>query len=102
MTSPDGKTIIFEAKVYDDGSRRLYNIFTIDRNGRNLKRITLNDGEADIWPHFSPDGSKIVYFTYIWSDGGHTQQIRISNPDGTDEINISSYPWDAFPSWIPQ
>jgi len=102
MTSPDGKTIIFEAKVYDDGSRRLYNIFTIDRNGRNLKRITLNDGEADIWPHFSLDGSKIVYFTYIWSDGGHTQQIRISNPDGTDEINISSYPWDAFPSWIPQ
>ena len=99
--SSDGQTIIFEARVSADGEEpRRYNLFTIDCNGQNLTRITRDDGEADIWPSFSPDGNHIVYFTYKWDGtGGHTERIRVAKPDGSQERVISSFPWEAFPSW---
>jgi TolB protein len=103
MFSPDGKTIIFCAKVgvTRDG-RPLHNLFTVDENGGDLRRITRDDGEADVVPQFSPDGSKICYFTYEWEGDGHTERIRIANPDGSDETTISDFPWEYHPSWVDQ
>ncbi len=101
FVSSDGTTIIFEARVSADGEEpRRYNLFTTDPEGETLTRITDDDGEADIWPSFSPNGDYIVYFTYIWDEGGgHTERIRVAKPDGTEETQISSFPWESFPSW---
>jgi Tol biopolymer transport system component len=103
MFSSDGNRIIFEAKVRESGTdgNPVYNIFTVDANGGDLKRITDDDGEADVLPQYSPDGCKIVYYTWVFQDGGRTHQIRIANPDGSSEQIISSYPWESSPSWIP-
>jgi len=101
MFSPDGGRIVFGARVrVTDEGRRLYNVFSVDKDGGDLRRITQDDGEADILPQFSPDGAKISYFTYKWSNGGHTHRIRVANPDGTDEKVIIGFPWESHPSWV--
>lgn len=100
MFSPDGTSIIFEAKIREDNNP-IYNIFSINSDGSGLQRITYDDGESDIMPKFSPDGEKICYFTYKWKNGDHTTRIRIANPDGSDETVISEFPWEGHPGWVP-
>ncbi len=103
MFSPNGDRIIFEAKVRESGpdGNPVYNIFTVDTDGGDLKRITQDDGEADVLPQYSPDGTMITYYTWVFENGGRTHRIRISNVDGSGEKIISSYPWESSPSWIP-
>jgi len=103
MFSPDGSRIIFEARLDEDGNHGIpvYNIFSIKPDGSDLKRITQNDGETDLLPQYSPDGKKICYYTYKWENGQHTKQIRIANPDGSNEKVISEFPWETNPSWVP-
>ena len=102
MFSPDGKTIIFEAKIREDGNGNpIYNIFALNTAGGDLTRITEDDGEADVLPQFSPDGSQISYYTYVFEDDGNTHRIRVANSDGSEERVISTYPWESDPTWVP-
>ena len=78
----------------------IYNIFAVNASGGDLRRITNDNGEADILPQYSPDGNKISYYTYVWESGGSTHRIRIANADGSDEEILSTYPWEADPSWF--
>jgi eukaryotic-like serine/threonine-protein kinase len=52
--SPDGRYIAFSSNIVAEA-----NIWRIDSDGSNLKRLTSGDGEAA--PHWSPDGRWIVY-----------------------------------------
>ena len=103
MFSPDGSRILFEAKLRDTEpyGNPIYNLFTVNTAGGDLKRITGDDGESDILPQYSPDGTMICYFTYVWKNGGNTHRIRVANADGSDERVLSEYPWEADPTWIP-
>ncbi len=102
MFSPNDEFIIFEVKVREDQhGNRLYNIFTVNLDGSELKRITEDDAESDILPHISPDGKRICYYTYVFGDDGNTHRIRIANVDGSEEEIISIYPWESDPSWLP-
>jgi len=94
--SKDGKRIIFEGKI----SSGKYNLFVLELEGLKLRRITYDDGESDIWPSFSSDGTYIVYFTYKGDQENHTQKIRISKSDGSEEKEISTFPWESFPTWF--
>lgn len=103
MFSPDSTRIIFEAKMRnDEHGNPIYNIFSISTDGTDLKQITYDDGESDIMPKFSPDGEKICYFTYKWENSDYTTEIRIANPDGTNETAISDFPWEGHPGWVPR
>jgi len=99
--SPDDVMIIFEAKIREehDGTS-IYNLFIVTTSGKNLTRITGDDGESDILPQFSPDGMKISYVTYVFEDGGNTHRIRITNRDGSEEEVLSIYTWESGPSWF--
>lgn len=104
MFSPDDDRIIFEALVRksEPYGNPIYNLFTVDTSGGGLTRITQDDGEADVLPQYSPDGSKICYYTYNWTEeGNNTHRIRVANADGSGEKVISDFPWEADPSWFP-
>lgn len=99
--SYDGEKIIFEGRIGNNSEGPLYNLFSLNSDGSNLLRLTADDGESDIWPSYSPDGNYIVYFTYRWNEnGGHTQKIRVAKTDGSEEDELSSFPWESFPSWF--
>jgi Tol biopolymer transport system component len=55
--SPDGQQLVFTG--YDGG---LSDLFVVDRNGKNLRRLT-NDKYADLHPTWSPDGRTIAFAT---------------------------------------
>ncbi len=55
--SPDGKALVFTG--YDGGTSDL---FTVDVDGRNLRRLT-HDKNADFDPVWSPDGKTIAFAT---------------------------------------
>ncbi|MDQ5987195.1 MAG: Dipeptidyl-peptidase 5 [Syntrophus sp. SKADARSKE-3] len=61
--SPDGKTVVFSAKIAGSGEAwsTNYDLFLVPADGSALpKRITSNPA-ADIQPRFSPDGKTLAY-----------------------------------------
>ena len=93
--SPDGKRIAFVSHVADGKG----DIWTMDPDGGNKVRLTLDSASYDYDPAWSPDGRWIVYqsttdkkrgpwrLNAIPATGG--EAIRLS-PDGAD---------DRFPDW---
>jgi len=47
----------------------------VNTDGDALTRITEDDGETDVLPQFSPDGSQISYYTNVFEDDGNTHRI---------------------------
>ena len=59
----------------------------------------------DGWPSVSPDGSKVVYGTYRYSNGirkEHRFEIATANIDGSDHRRLTSDKYDYDdPTWSP-
>jgi hypothetical protein len=70
----------------------------MDSDGGNQTRLTTNPDD-DGTPSWSPDGSKIVF----WTSRDHRYgEIYVMNADGSNPVNISNH--DAFdmePRWQP-
>jgi len=100
--SPDDSRIIFMGRLNKRGKLGfdIYNIFSINIDGTDLRRITDYDGESDVLPKYSPDGALISYYTYKLEGGLPTHRIRIAKPDGGAEQTISDFLWEAAPSWF--
>jgi len=118
--SPDGRQIVFLTARHDPQPRfpnLKYEIYTMDIDGGNLKRLTSSDAAED-HPSWSPDGSKILFdadydgdgFYEIYSmdqDGAHVTRLTMNesndqfadwSPDGS-QISFSSDRngnWDIF------
>ncbi|MCA0377687.1 MAG: hypothetical protein LCH84_18790 [Gemmatimonadetes bacterium] len=74
-----------------------YDIYTVDRDGKNLKRLT-NYGVYTAEGVLSPDGKRIV-FTSL-KDGD--LDIYTMNVDGTDVKRLTTTPgYDGGPWWSP-
>lgn len=104
MFSPDGSTIIFEAKMGDgEWGHVIYHMFTVDASGENVTRITQGGTEvSEGLAQFSPDGTKIAYDRVVWTSATvGTREIWLANADGSDEERLSSYSYEGEPSWIP-
>jgi Tol biopolymer transport system component len=83
--SPDGRTIAFG----NVGSASQEDIYTIDREGRNLRQIT-NDEALDRGPSWSPDGRRILFYSNRGGRGVY--EIWSVNPDGSDPRLAASSP----------
>lgn len=70
-------------------------IYTIDTQGNDLRRLTENSWEWDKHPSWSPDGSQIVFYSN--RENGR-RQIWIMNADGSNPRNLSN---DEFENWDP-
>ncbi|HXF60069.1 MAG TPA: hypothetical protein VNK95_00550 [Caldilineaceae bacterium] len=70
-------------------------IYTVRPDGSELTRLTINDWEWDKHPSWSPDGTKIVF----WSNRGSARkQIWVMNADGSGQTNLSN---NEFNDWDP-
>ena len=93
--SPDGSRIVFVSRRHDDHipsqNSRSYSIYVMDSDGGNVQRVTIQDndpyfgaGYDDHAPSWSPDGSKIIFSRWGYSES----RIYMINPDGTGRTAI--------------
>lgn len=97
--SPDGNTLVY-ARAGEDGGTDLYAVNPFA--GGPPRKITVGRGRASNSPTFSPDGSRIAYM----SDRGGTQEIYISDADGTNAQILTPFRFGdqkerSGPDWSP-
>ncbi|HEY70189.1 MAG TPA: hypothetical protein G4O08_06355 [Anaerolineae bacterium] len=90
--SPDGAQVAFERMVDVSAAHGSYDLFVVDIDGANLKRLT-NSGYSQGFPNWSHDGSLIVYVVAAIEDVGQFD-LYLMNNDGSNDRNIT-------PSWFP-
>lgn len=89
--SPSGKRAVFEFRG------EIISVPKKDGNWRNLSR---NDGAADRSPVWSPDGSKVAWF----SDRSGEYTLMIGDQEGLEEPRSITLPNQTFyfvPTWSP-
>lgn len=93
VVSPDGKRIVFNSER-DGGLPQIY-VMNID--GSDPKRLSDDDKVAFYNPVWSPDGRRIVYYREIRDN---KDQIWSMNADGSDKkLLTNNIGHNFYPSW---
>jgi Tol biopolymer transport system component len=86
--SPDGKRVLFA---------RAFDIYVVNANGSNVRRLTRASGHAYYEPTWSPDGRRIVFRSELG--------LYVMRADGTGIRRItratSEIKQDISPAWSP-
>ena len=93
--SPDGKWL---ALTSTDGSPDgKADVCVMDIEGNRLQNLTQSPG-IDKVGSWSPDGSKIVFFSNRDGNG----EIYVMDTNGENQVNLTNHPaLDAAPAWSP-
>jgi len=75
---PDGQRIMFSSNVGSTGGFGNFELYAVDRDGKNLERITFTDG-FDGFPVFSPNGQKLVWVSGRNAKVPHETNIFIAD-----------------------
>ena len=89
--SPTGKRALFEGRG---------EIFTVPTEKGDWRNLTASSGAADRTPIWSPDGSKIAWF----SDQSGEYQLMIGDQDGVEKpraISLDQPSYYYLPAWSP-
>ncbi|MEW6619142.1 MAG: hypothetical protein AB1422_07335 [bacterium] len=96
ISQEDGKGDILE-KIGMPLKYRKFDIYVIDADGKNLKKLTSNPSN-DEEPCWSPDGEKIVYSSFC--DGNY--EIFVIDKDGNNLKRLTYNSVNDFvPTWSP-
>jgi hypothetical protein len=91
--SPDGTRIAFSS--FRDGN---WEIYVMNSDGQNQKRLTQSSADMDRNPAWSPDGSRIAYS----SQRDTNNDIYVMNADGSNSVRLTEDPADdSDPAWSP-
>ena len=105
--SPDGERIVFasDRDGNRDGNRENYEIYVMDADGNNQRRLT-NNRVDDASPSWSPDGKRIIFTS---QRDGHvhpilgwpTSEIYVMDADGKNARRLTNNPhYDSNPEWV--
>ncbi|MBX3002279.1 MAG: PD40 domain-containing protein [Caldilineaceae bacterium] len=91
--SPQGDLIAFVSQ--EPGNDE---IFTIEPDGSNMRRLTHNSWEWDKHPSWSPDGNQIIF----WSNReSGRRQLWIMDKDGNNQRRLLESPYEDWdPVWV--
>jgi len=98
--SAQGTRIAF---VHDDIKSPYHNIYVINADGSNLRKLT-TDTPGYYWdPSWSPDGTEIAF---ICDPDGNLEdrnlEIYVMDADGSNQRNLTkNSAWDSLPDWSP-
>jgi len=109
--SPDGKRLVFGAQPTHIGN--IGDVMIADADGGHLKDLTQDHGLTGIGnikavqyaesinPAWSPDGSKIIFQSFSFTDkNGFVSGMQTMNPDGSGRAFIGSTPTEGHqPDW---
>lgn len=100
--SPDGRRIAFVVKQGEPGcARAAMNIWVMDRDGGNRRRLTTGCGLGHRKPDWSPDGNLIAFHQNRVA-GGQTSEIMVVGADGTATRSLTPNGGDDLrPRWSP-
>ncbi len=91
--SPDGSQVVFSTQIAQH--RDLY---IVNADGSNMRRLTLDDNYDEFAPTWSPDGTRIAY----QGSAAGGWDIYTINVDGTDIRRLTTdFANDVAPSWVP-
>ena len=87
--SPDGRKIAFT----QEGQ-----VFVVNGDGSDLRKLTDNGSASDAAPVWSPDGRAIAFT----SERDGNSEIYVMDADGGSQQNVSENPLDdVSPVWSP-
>jgi Tol biopolymer transport system component len=99
--SPDGARIAFAVSMTELNGVRVDDIFAVDRNGLNMRRLTTAPGH-DNAPAWSPNAARIAWLHY---GPDERADVWVMNADGTDQVNLTSDltggVGPSTPAWSP-
>jgi Tol biopolymer transport system component len=97
--SPDGTKIAFSSDLNNKSPGYLDDIYVMDADGSNPKRLTNNDYREQFVGSWSPDGAKMVLSCYrtVW---GHNEICR-ADADGSNNIRLTTSENSEAPAWSP-
>jgi Tol biopolymer transport system component len=95
--SPDGKRIAYVSDVADGKG----DVWTMDADGGNKRRVTIGDESYDYNPAWSPDGRWIVYETTKGSKRNPWSLAVIPSGGGTPVLLTPPGKNDRYPDWAP-
>ena len=109
--SRDGSKVVFASTRNLDGTDTptgyfTFNIWRVNTDGTGLRPITNATFVSSFYPQWSPDGSKVVFYSSRKLDGTDapgTSNIWRVNADGTGLTPLTSATGAgaAFPQWSP-
>ena len=76
-------------------------IYVINSDSTDKKRLTNDTTAYHLYPEWSPDGKKIVFVQHLPGSG---REIYVMNSDGTNQSLLSTNAgddWDERPIWSP-
>ena len=82
---PNGRSLIYVDIPADGSGGPIYNV-GID--GIGVKQLTTDDS-TDGSPHYSPDGSKIVFTRTLFESGVQNPEIFVMNADGSNPVRLT-------------
>ena len=89
--APDGNWIYFNSERASPGQAQL---FRMRADGSGVEQLTF-DERVNWFPHFWPDGERVVYLSYPAGTRGHPADkdviLRTMAPDGSDQRDVVAF-----------
>ena len=93
--SPDGRRIVFARLLSAPPRESQFDLFVVNRDGTNQRRLTRTPEDGEATPAWSPDGRRIAFTEHAH---GGTPHIVVMNADGTGHRELRE---GTHPAWSP-
>jgi Tol biopolymer transport system component len=91
--APDGSKIVYSEASICGECNDTFDIWSVNLDGSGLTNLTNSPDDIEIWPEWSPDGTKVAL--------SKNEHLATMNPDGTGLALLPGEPVGTTPSWSP-